>query len=64
MAMKVLKNAGVVPAEVEALHRLAALRRDAGAATDEAARRTLARQASELEQLIRLRLERLARGSL
>jgi hypothetical protein len=64
MAMKVLRDAGVVPAEVEALHRLAALRRDAAAATDEATRRVLAQQASDLEQLIRLRLERLARGSL
>lgn len=64
MAMKVLKDAGIVPAEVEALHRLAALRRDAAAATDEAAGRALAQQASDLEQLIRLRLERLARGSL
>jgi len=64
MAMKVLKDAGVVPAEVEALHRLAVLRRNAAAATDEVARRALAQQASDLEQLIRLRLERLARGSL
>jgi hypothetical protein len=64
MAMKVLRDAGVVPAEVEALHRLAALRRDAAAATDEATRRVLAQQAGDLEQLIRLRLERLARGSL
>ena len=64
LAMKVLKDAGIVPAEVEALHRLAALRRDAAAATDEAAGRALAQQASDLEQLIRLRLERLARGSL
>jgi DNA-binding transcriptional ArsR family regulator len=64
MAMKVLKDAGVVPAEVEALHRLAVLRRNAAAATDEVARGALAQQASDLEQLIRLRLERLARGSL
>ena len=63
MAMKVLKDAGIVPPEVEALHRLAALREQAAAATDEAQRRQLAQQASELEQLIRLRLERLARGS-
>lgn len=63
MPMKVLKDAGIVPPEVEALHRLAALRRDAAAATDADTRRRLAQQASELEQRIRLRLERLARGS-
>jgi hypothetical protein len=63
MPMKVLKDAGIVPPEIEALHRLAALREQAAAATDEAQRRRLAQQASELEQLIRLRLERLARGS-
>ena len=63
MPMKVLKDAGIVPPEVEALHRLAALRRDAAAATDDETRRRLAQQASDLEQRIRLRLERLARGS-
>jgi hypothetical protein len=64
MAMKILHDAGVVPPEVELMHRLAALRRDAAAATDEATARSLAQQASDLEQLIKLRLERLSRGSL
>ena len=64
MPMKVLKDAGVVPPEVEALHRLAALRREAAAATDDATRHRLAQQASELEQLIKLRLERLRGGTL
>jgi DNA-binding transcriptional ArsR family regulator len=64
MPMKVLKDAGVVPPEIEGLHRLAALRRDTAAATDDATRRRLAQQASELEQLIKLRLERLRGGTL
>ena len=33
MAMKVLHDAGIVPPEVELMHQLAALRRDAAAAT-------------------------------
>lgn len=64
MAMKVLKDANVVPPEVELFHRLAALRRDAAAAADPQQAKVLSRQASELEQLIRLRLERLRGGSL
>jgi hypothetical protein len=64
MAMKILHDAGVVPPEVELMHRLAALRRDAAAAGDAEQARALSKQASDLEQLIRLRLERLARGSL
>jgi hypothetical protein len=64
MAMKILHDAGVVPPEVELMHRLAALRRAAAAASDEATARSLAQQASDLEQLIKLRLERLSRGSL
>jgi len=64
LAMKVLHDAGVVPPEVELLHRLAALRRDAAAATDPQQSRALAQRASELEQLIKLRLERLRGGTL
>jgi hypothetical protein len=64
MAMKILHDAGVAPPEVELMQQLAALRREAAAATDEAQARALARQASDLEQLIKLRLERLSRGSL
>jgi Domain of unknown function (DUF1992) len=64
MAFKVLKDAGVVPPEVELMHQLAALRRDAAAATDPGAARVLSQQASELEQQIRLRLERLRGGTL
>ena len=64
MAMKILHDAGVAPPEVELMQRLAALRRDAAAASDEAQARALARQASELEQHIKLRLERLRGGAL
>lgn len=64
MAMKVLKDAGVVPPEVALFHQLAALRREAAAATDEPRARALSQQASDLEQSIRLRLERLRTGSL
>src|SRR5262252_9939183 len=58
MAMKILHDAGVPPPEVQLLHDLAALRRDATAATDPEQARRLACKASELEQSIRLRLER------
>lgn len=64
MAMKILHDAGVVPPEVEALHRLAALRREAAAASDPTEARRLAQQASELQQLIAMRLERLKGGAL
>lgn len=64
MAMKILHDAGVAPPEVELMHRLAALRRAAAAATDAEQARALSKQASDLEQLIKLRLERLTSGSL
>jgi hypothetical protein len=58
MAMKILHDAGVAPPEVEMLHQLAALRRDAAAASDPDEARRLRQKASELDQWIRLRLER------
>ena len=58
MAMKILHDAGVTPPEVQLLHELAALRREAAAASDPAQAHRLACKASELEQSIRLRLER------
>lgn len=64
MAMKVLHDAGIVPPEVELMHQLAALRRDAAAATDPGQARALSKQASDLEQQIKLRLERLTGGTL
>lgn len=63
LAMKILHDAGVLPPEVELMHQLAALRRDAAAATDAYQARALSKQASDLEQLIKLRLERLQTGS-
>jgi hypothetical protein len=63
MAMKILHDAGVVPPEVELLHQLAALRREAAACPDAEQARALSRKASELEQWIRLRLERYRSGS-
>lgn len=64
MPMKILKDAGVVPPEVEAMQRLAALREAAAnAASPEEAQR-LQREASELQQAIALRLERLRGGTL
>jgi len=64
MPMKVLKDAGVVPPEVEAMQRVAALRAAAEqAATPDEAQR-LRQQADELQLAIALRLERLRSGSL
>ena len=64
MPMKVLKDAGVVPPEVEAMRQLAALREAAQAATDPEEARRLSQRASDLQQAIALRLERLRSGSL
>ena len=64
MPMKVLKDAGVVPPEVELMHELARLREAAQSATDPDEARRLGQRASELQQLIALRLERLRGGSL
>jgi hypothetical protein len=64
MPMKILHDAGVVPPEVELLHRLAALRRAASEAADSQDARRLRQQASDLQQLIALRLERLKGGTL
>lgn len=64
MPMKVLKDAGVVPAEVEGMQRLAALRQAAEAAATPQEAKALRQQASELQQAIALRLERLRGGTL
>lgn len=63
MAMKALKDAGVVPPEVELMHQLAALRSAAEQATDGEQKRRLQQQASEMQQAIALRLERLRGGT-
>jgi hypothetical protein len=58
MSMKVLKDAGAVPPEVEVMQRIAALEaRAAAAAEPEAA--VLRREAAELRLALSLRLERL-----
>jgi DNA-binding transcriptional ArsR family regulator len=64
MPMKVLKDAGAVPAEVEAMRELAALRQAAQDSSDAEESRRLLQKASELQQAISLRLERLRSGSL
>jgi Domain of unknown function (DUF1992) len=62
MGMKILKDAGVVPPEVEAMREAAALEARLHACTDETERRVLQQQLSEKRQAIALRLEGLARG--
>jgi hypothetical protein len=64
MAMKVLKDAGVVPAEVEWLRHAAEIEARIAACTDEAERRALQQQLADKRQQIALRLEHLrATGS-
>jgi thioredoxin-like negative regulator of GroEL len=57
MGMKVLKDAGVVPPEVEAMQRAAQLKSDIEACTDLAEKRVLQQRLSEMQQAIALRLE-------
>ena len=65
MAFKMLKEAGFVPPEVEAMNELAALRRQAHDCSDPAEAERLRRRISELQQHVALRLEKLrASGSL
>lgn len=59
MGMKILKDAGVVPPEVELMQRIAALREQAEASTDAAAAQALRQHAQELQQALALRLEQL-----
>ncbi len=62
MGMKVLKDAGVVPPEVEAMREAAALEERIKACADETERRLLQQLLSEKQQAIALRLEALARS--
>jgi hypothetical protein len=65
MGMKILKDADVVPPEVEAMREAAELEARMNACTDDAERRVLQQQLSDKRQAIALRLEGLARsGSL
>ncbi len=60
LPFKILKNAGIVPPEVELMQKLGALRNELAAhAGPEAERQALQQRISELQQLIALRLERL-----
>lgn len=63
MPFKILKDAGVVPAEVEWFHERAALRKALEECADEAERLKLRRKLEELEQKIALRLEALRLNS-
>jgi uncharacterized small protein (DUF1192 family) len=62
MGMKILKDAGVVPPEVEAMREAAELEARIAACSDDAERLALQRRLAEKRQAIALRLEALARG--
>jgi len=57
MPMKILKDAGVVPAEIAWFHERARLKAAIAAASDDDARALLQKQLVEIEQKIALRLE-------
>ncbi len=59
MAMKVLKDAGVVPPEVELMREAAAVQAQIDAAVDMATVPALRQQLALMRQIIALRLERL-----
>ena len=60
LPFKILKDAGVVPPEVELMQQLGRLRQDlAACAEGSPQQRSLQQRVSELQQLIALRLERL-----
>ncbi|MBK9136536.1 MAG: DUF1992 domain-containing protein [Betaproteobacteria bacterium] len=62
MPMKVLKDAGVVPPEVEVMREIAALQAEVdalGPGADDAAARALKQRLSEKRQVLALRLEKL-----
>ena len=59
MGMKILKDAGVVPPEVELMQRAAALEARLATVSDAAERRALMQRLSETRQAIALRLEKL-----
>ena len=62
MAFKILKDAGVVPAEIEALREIAALRASLEGAADDAAARARRQRMIDLQQIVALRLENLRRS--
>lgn len=62
LPFKILKNAGVIPPEVELFHQRAQLRQQLEEATTELQRAALRQRLGELEQVIALRLESLRLG--
>jgi len=59
MPFKILKNAGVAPAEIGLFHERAALAASLRACNDEGERQALLQRLHEVEQKIAFRLERL-----
>lgn len=59
MGMKILKDAGVVPAEVELMREIEALRQSLEGAGDDATARAGRQRLSEMQQQLALRLEKL-----
>jgi DnaJ-like protein len=59
MPMKILKDAGAIPAEIAWFHERARLKGAVEAAADDDSRKALQRQLVEIEQKIALRLEAL-----
>lgn len=59
MGMKILKDAGVVPAEVELMREIEALRLSLEGAPDDTAARAGRQRLSEMQQQLALRLEKL-----
>lgn len=57
MPFKILKNAGIVPPEVELFQERARLRASLQSASDEDLRQTLRKQLTDLDQRLSLRLE-------
>lgn len=59
MGMKILKDAGVVPAEVELMQAIETLRQSLEGAADDEASRAARQRLSEMRQALALRLEKL-----
>jgi hypothetical protein len=59
LPFKILKDAGVVPPEVELMQQLGAMRQRLAACDDPAEQRSLRQRISDQQQLIALRVERL-----
>ena len=59
MGMKLLKDAGVLPPEVEMMQHIAVVQQQADTAPDEAEARALRQRVAELRQHLALRLEQL-----